>query len=171
MFTNRRYSVPMIYRTLLIAIVLIIASCNQALCEKQFEYANLPDYLQTLNLAKRFCGRNTGIDFAKHDEYKAYEIARTKGAAIKDELQYLLRVATPAGKLYAAILLRKIDREAGDKALVELQSNDERVHYGLWGCKFSIVPTKDVATSLLKRGDSIMRFFDPPADKKEASKE
>lgn len=134
--------------------------------DKELEYSKLPDYLKTLNLATAFNGRNTGIDFSQSVEFKAFVTASKQGASIKDELHYLLRVATPAGKLYSALLLRKLDEEEGDSALEDLLENSEKVRYGLWGCKYSVMPTSEVAAELLNHGDSIVRFFDTSSPSK-----
>lgn len=59
--------------------------------------------------------------------YKAFNEMRKKAPASKNDVDYMFKWATPAGKVYAAIILYKIDKEAGQRALAMLSTSNATV--------------------------------------------
>lgn len=70
-----------------------------------------------LSEATCFDGPWTGLGASKSHVYRAYEECFAISTQIKEELCWLIGHAKPAGRLYAALLLRHIDRQLGTKAL------------------------------------------------------
>ncbi len=58
---------------------------------------------------------------------QAYERIRAAGGATRSELEALVRSATPAGRVYAALLLRGVDPQAGRRAFAALRRDHSPV--------------------------------------------
>ncbi len=69
-------------------------------------------------------------------------------AAHRAELEALCRGPAPAPRVYGAVLLRGIDREAGTRALEALLGSTEQVTY-ISGCTIATYPLGVVARFLL----------------------
>jgi hypothetical protein len=89
----------------------------------------LPDYLERLKNAPKFDDSAVGYAAQRSDTFKAFEMAYLAGSAISEDLEWLLHNGSPAGRLYAAILIVKLDKEAGKKALESLKSDADLVEY------------------------------------------
>jgi len=72
---------------------------------------------------------------------RAYQQALPLAAKHKDELKYITEAGSPAGRIYAAMLLHHADKESGKKALISLsccngtvvyRSGCEIMHEGIW---------------------------------------
>ncbi len=87
----------------------------------------LPTYLETLLHANSFDGPAVGVAAAKSGTYQAFEEAIAQGDQIRPEIEHLLQQGTPAGQLYAALLLLRLDRPVGVQALAQLQSDQVMV--------------------------------------------
>jgi len=76
-----------------------------------------------------------GVGFAATvlPETTAFEVLAAAGPAIRPELEKLLASATPAGKVYAATALQRIDPDAGAAAWRRLADDHSDVSIG-YGC-------------------------------------
>jgi hypothetical protein len=83
----------------------------------------LAAYLETLRTAGGLQGRALGATARPSQLYQAFEQAITAGSKIRPEIEWLLDEATPAGRIYAAMLLVKLDPKAGRQALESMQSD------------------------------------------------
>lgn len=86
-----------------------------------------------LGAAERFEGYAFGGMGQKNENYEAFARAREAGAGERAAVEDILRSGTPAGRLYAALLLREIDEEAGRRALVALQADGAELEAS-WDC-------------------------------------
>jgi hypothetical protein len=84
-------------------------------------------YMETLLQANSFDGPAVGFAGTRSETYQAFEEAIAQGNQIRPEIESLLQQGTPAGQLYAALLLLRLDRQAGVQALVQLQSDQVMV--------------------------------------------
>jgi hypothetical protein len=88
---------------------------------------SLPTYLETLRQASSFDSSAVGIAGTKSETYRAFEQAIAQGNQIRPEIEYLLQQGTPAGQLYAALLLLRLDPPFGEQALAQLRSDQVMV--------------------------------------------
>lgn len=65
----------------------------------------------------------------KSDLRKAFEEAAKAGAGIKSEVVWLTHNASPAGRLYAVSLLKKLDPQTAKSTLEEFKQDRENVSY------------------------------------------
>ncbi|HEY0078956.1 MAG TPA: hypothetical protein VGB73_09950 [Pyrinomonadaceae bacterium] len=86
-----------------------------------------------LRAAERFEGYAFGGMGQKNENYEAFALARQAGAGERAAVEEILQNAAPAGRLYAALLLREIDEEAGRRALVALQHDTSELEAS-WDC-------------------------------------
>jgi hypothetical protein len=116
--------------------------------ERQKEQEKLPEHLLLLTQAKVLNSSAIGAAAVRTELYKAFERAAVDGDSIRPQLETMVQSATPAGRIYAAILLRKIDRLAGETALKQLQSDQASVTY--WsGCMGENYKVGELATKIL----------------------
>ncbi len=71
------------------------------------------------------------------------------GKLASDHIDRLLKEASPAGKLYAAILLKQLDRNKADQALASMESSKEAVFY-FKGCAKSQTSLGELAKRIIK---------------------
>lgn len=114
----------------------------------QFEH-NLPDYLETIKKAETLDDSAVGYAAKKTKTFEAFEKALGAGSSIKAETEWLLNNSTPAGRLYAAILLNEIDSEAGHNAFKKLLTDKAVVKY-CTGSLFSDMTVSELAKELLE---------------------
>ena len=86
-----------------------------------------------LREAEQFEGYAFGGMGQKNDNYEAFARAREAGAGERAAVEDILRSAKPAGRLYAALLLREIEEEAGRRALIALQADAAELEAS-WDC-------------------------------------
>jgi hypothetical protein len=79
--------------------------------------------LETLRTAGGLQGRALGFAARPSRLYQAFEQAAQSGKAIRPTLERLLGEATPAGRIYVAMLLIEIDPQAGRQALEQMRSD------------------------------------------------
>ncbi|CAN1211656.1 hypothetical protein TUMEXPCC7403_15740 [Tumidithrix helvetica PCC 7403] len=131
------------------------AKIQTALLEHRKEQEKLPEYLVILSQAGTLDSSAVGIAAIRSNTYKAFERALAAGNTIRPQIETLLQQSTPAGRIYAAILLEQLDRSAGDRALRQLQSDHTQVTY-LNGCIGTNYKVSELATKILQ-GDRIVR--------------
>jgi hypothetical protein len=84
---------------------------------------NSPAYLETLWTAVGLQGRALGAAARPSQLYQAFNQALQDGAKNRPNIERLLREGTPAGRIYGAMLLAKIDLKAGRQALEQMRSD------------------------------------------------
>lgn len=95
---------------------------------------HFPPFLKILANADAVVLGPVGVAAACNEECKAYLEAGRQPSTVRKEIEWMVKNATPAGKLYAALLLRRIDKAAGIQALESLKAEKEPVYFGLGGC-------------------------------------
>jgi hypothetical protein len=115
---------------------------------------NLPDYLATLKNAPQFDDSAVGAAAQRSDTFKAFAKAYAAGSALREDLEWLLRHASPAGRLYAALVLGKIDKNAGTKALESLKQDSDTVEYRS-GSLLATRTVGELASDML-RGEAVI---------------
>jgi hypothetical protein len=88
---------------------------------------------ERLRTAERLEGFPTGGVGQTLENYAAFVEARRAGAGARAEVEALLADGTPAGRLYAALLLRELDEEAGRRALEGLRADGSLLE-AMWDC-------------------------------------
>ncbi len=83
----------------------------------------LPPHLATLREATRLEGRALGIAAVPSKIYQAFEQARQPGKISRSDIKRLLDESTPAGRIYTAMLLVKLDPTAGRQLLEDMRSD------------------------------------------------
>lgn len=112
---------------------------------------NLPAPLRALIHATTFDDGVAG-ETGLRQNYKNYSAAVDQIQAIETkDLQYLLTQGSPAGRLYAAVLLKQSNRVGNNESFAKLLSDDADVTY-LSGCKGSNYKVKEIAAAFIKDG-------------------
>lgn len=117
--------------------------------ERKKEQGKMPEYLLILMRASSLDRSAVGRAGIRTETYKAFERASAAGNSIRPQLETMVQSSTPAGRLYAAILLQRIDRTTGEKALKQLQSDQTQVAY-LSGCFVENYKVSELATKILQ---------------------
>lgn len=104
--------------------------------------------LNRLKKATSFDGRATGYAGQKSLSYLSFEACLKEGAKIRTQLEST-KGFSGAGKLYAAELLRRCDKAAGEKALKSLLGDKTSVSYNPGGCSINTASVGKVAEQLL----------------------
>ncbi|HEY9785806.1 MAG TPA: hypothetical protein V6D17_10420, partial [Candidatus Obscuribacterales bacterium] len=105
----------------------LVLSISQSLA--QSSQASLPPYLEVLSKARMIEDTKTIIPTAKSDLRTAFNQAAAAGVGIRTDLKWLTENASPAGKIYAAVLIRRLDWNDGNQALVKLRNDKDMVQY------------------------------------------
>ncbi|MEW6731204.1 MAG: hypothetical protein AB1489_07695 [Acidobacteriota bacterium] len=116
----------------------------------------LPDYLEILGKAEYLDDSAVGYAAKRSETYQAFEKALAAGESIYLDLDWLRQHASPAGRIYAAILINQLNKEDGRKAYQELQKDTAMVDYR----SGSLVESRivgEIAEDLL-RGETIIIF-------------
>jgi hypothetical protein len=109
----------------------------------------LPAYLETLRTAGRIESKFIGLVPKPSKVYQAFEQAMAAGDKIRPEIAQILQSGTPAGKMYAVMLLASFDPEATKQAL-EMIQNDHGVVVEQLGDVMVIRKVSEWATAWLK---------------------
>lgn len=111
----------------------------------------LPSSLKRLMQAASFDDGVPG-EGRRSENYAAYAEASSQVNALEDkDLQYVLGHATPAGRIYAAVLLKESGRFGDNESFAKLLHDDAKVTY-LSGCKGSQYQVKEIADAFIKNG-------------------
>ena len=124
--------------------------------------SDLPDYIQALSSAEHLDDSAVGFTNQRTDTFKAFEQAFAAGTAARPHLDWLLKNGSGAGKIYAAILIDQLDKEAGKQACESLTSDDTAVEYRSSDI-YESRTVGDLATGLLN-GEALIIF--PPSMKR-----
>lgn len=124
---------------------------RQDLTKKSAANKNLPAPLKALMHATTFDDSAAG-ESGQSQNYKNYSAAVGQIQALETkDLQYLLTQGSPAGRLYAAVLLKQSNRVGNNESFAKLLSDDADVTY-LSGCKGSSYKVKEIAAAFIKDG-------------------
>jgi len=145
---------------LAIATIIVCGACAQVsgseakallIASKQTDDNNLAAPLKALMDATTFddgVAAETGL----RTNYKNYAAAVDQIQALETkDLQTLLTRGSPAGRLYAAVLLKQSNRVGNDDSFGKLLNDNADVTY-LSGCKGSNYKVKEIATAFIKDG-------------------
>ncbi|MBW4577481.1 MAG: hypothetical protein KME08_19790 [Aphanothece sp. CMT-3BRIN-NPC111] len=155
----------MIYRALLllaiplswlvmVPVLALPSQDSQLLSSPVSNRHNLPSYLQVLRNAHTLDDAAIGFAAARSQTYQAFEQALKAGSSIRSELDELLQQGSGSGRIYAAILIERLDKEAGRTALSLLQTDPEVVEHRS-GCLTTNHTVGELATNLL-RGQTVV---------------
>lgn len=122
-----------------------------------------PAYIKTLSSAIQLDDSAVGFANQKTATFKAFAEAYLAGASVRTELDWLLTHGSGAGKIYAAILIETLDKEAGKKAYEALKDDKTPINYRS-GSLIEERTVGDLANGLLN-GEQVIIF--PPSLKRE----
>lgn len=134
-----------------IAILVIATSLSLTLSKAQATEAPAGNCLQILETAKSLDSRAVGYSGEKTKVFLAYENAARQGSKIRTKLDWLLEHASPAGRLYSALLIRRLDAKAGRAALCKL-TKDNSIVTEKSGCLSGDTTVSRRASRLLGNG-------------------
>ncbi|MBK9204963.1 MAG: hypothetical protein IPL73_21525 [Candidatus Obscuribacter sp.] len=121
------------------------------LASKSTDKDSLPPPLKALMHATTFDDSAAG-ESGQSQNYKNYSAAVGQIQALETkDLQNLLTQGSPAGRLYAAVLLKQSNRVGNNESFAKLLSDDADVTY-LSGCKGSSYKVKEIAAAFIKDG-------------------
>lgn len=124
--------------------------------------SDFPDYIQALSVATHLDDSAVGFTNQRTDTFNAFEKAFSAGESARPHLDWLIKNASGAGKIYAAILIEQLDKEAGKQAYKSLKADQEVVEYRSSDL-FETRTVGDLATGLLN-GEAVIVF--PPSMKR-----
>ncbi|MBA3992766.1 MAG: hypothetical protein C0469_04505 [Cyanobacteria bacterium DS2.3.42] len=89
----------------------------------------LPVFLETLKNAKQIEDSRLPINAPKSELRKAFEQAVKAGPGVKTDVIWMTHNASPAGRLYAVSLLKKLDPPTAKSTLEEFKQDKDNVSY------------------------------------------
>jgi hypothetical protein len=111
----------------------------------------LPPHLVTLQEATRLEGRALGIAGISSKIYQAFEQA---GKMTRSEIDRLRHESTPSGRIYATMLLAKLDLKAGRQLLEQMRS-DQTPLTEASGCEISRTTVGAAVDDILQGRSSV----------------
>jgi hypothetical protein len=118
------------------------------------ETAALPSHLETVSEATRLEGRAMGVAAVPSKIYRAFEQALQPGKTSRSDVKRLLHESTPAGRIYTAMLLVKLDPQAGRQLLEQMRS-DQTALIEASGCEISQTTIGAAVEDILKGRSSV----------------
>lgn len=119
--------------------------------ENQKTERKLPTLLKALSSATTFDDSTSG-ESEVSTNFKNYVAASDQIQALEtSDLQYLLNHASPAGRLYAAVLLKQSGRVGDNESFAKLSNDNASVVYR-GGCIGMPYKVKDIANCFIKDG-------------------
>lgn len=110
-----------------------------------------PIYVKELLNARQFADQ-VGGEGGRHKEYLVFQAAQRHGRSLQPvDLKMLSDKASPAGRLYAAVLLLSSGGGNRDKVFASLIGDNAQVSYTS-GCKSVEVTVADIARQLREKG-------------------
>lgn len=139
------------FRLVAVAILAVLLFAGTVCRADDSSKKNLPAYLKKLLHATTFDDQVRG-EGGLSANYAAYCEAREKIVAIEvADLEWLRARASPAGRLYAAVLMKESGKISDEEAFGKLLKDTARVQY-LSGCKGMETTVKEVAAQFMKEG-------------------
>ncbi len=102
---------------------------NQPAPSTEEAAVKLPAFLETLKNAKQIEDSRVPVNAQKSDLRKAFEQAAKAGVGVKSDVIWLTHNASPAGRLYAVSLLKRLDPQFARSTLEEFKQDRENVSY------------------------------------------
>jgi hypothetical protein len=102
---------------------------NQQAPSTEEAAVKLPAFLETLKNAKQIEDSRVPVNAQKSDLRKAFEEAAKAGVGVKSDVIWLTHNASPAGRLYAVSLLKRLDPQSAKSTLEEFKQDRENVSY------------------------------------------
>jgi hypothetical protein len=87
----------------------------------------LPAYLETLRTTKYWDNKFVGPDYKPSKVFEAFQQASKAGEKIRPEIEQIIQSGTPAGKMYAVVILANFDPEAAKQVLEKMRNDDSVV--------------------------------------------
>jgi len=115
--------------------------------------------IETLKGAKSVDEAKVGYAGRRTEAFSAYAKLHAMGGLIGPEIQGLLSSGSPAGKVYAAMLLKHISKQAGQAALEKLSRDTSKTSYAS-GCEIEDVTVGELAKRILL-GDILLKLPEP----------
>lgn len=131
----------------------IMPSTNASEHSKMNTSKNWQDHYTQIKTAKRFDDSVIGEAIDQSANFKAYKGLKESDISVS-KLEKLLQSATPAGKLYAAVLISDKSHERGLEAYKKLLTDNSDVDYKS-GCKVCSFKVSEIAKSLMDTGKFI----------------
>lgn len=148
----------------LIALLLTISTAGQATMAEG-EHCGATQITdrdrQDLLKAKIFAHGDLGESRQADPGWAAFQKYLKFGASARGELKTIVQTGTPAGKLYAVILLKQFDSEGAIKILKRMKEDKTAVEY-FRGCKGYSTTVEQLATKILA-GDEIVKMKEDQA--------
>ena len=141
----------------LFAAVFIVTSCYDFFSvaqtnEDALKKENLPACLKDLMNASSFDDGQRGESPQVTPNYKAYQEASSQISGIETaDLNLMMDRGTPAGKLYAAVLLKESGRVGNNLSFERLVNDHSKVRYQS-GCKVFESEVSEIAKSFIENG-------------------
>jgi hypothetical protein len=135
---------------LCIALLMLVFAAGAFIIVSAKDEPVLPDCLQTLLKAKTWNDgvRGEGPEISKN--FLAYSDAVAILSKLRTEdLEYVLKSGTPAGRIYAAMLLKQSGRD--NQSFQKLLADKSTVDY-VSGCKAMSAAVQDIARSFIDKG-------------------
>lgn len=164
----------------LFAVVFIVTSCYDFFSvaqsnEDSLKKENLPACLRQLINASSFDDSQRGENPEVTSNYKAYQEASAMISGLETaDLNLIMDRGSPAGKLYAAVLLKQSGRVGNNLSFERLVNDHSKVRYQS-GCAVIETEVSEVAKSFIANNKYLnfqMSMFcklkapvDPPGDK------
>jgi hypothetical protein len=115
---------------------------------------SLAAHLETLREATRLEGRALGVAGVPSQVYQGFEQAQQPGKTSRSDVDRLLQESTPAGRIYATMLLVKLDPKAGRKLLEQMRS-DQTALTEASGCEISQTSVGAAVEDILQGRSSV----------------
>lgn len=145
-------STTSIFRLLAVVVSIVIAQLlGHALASDDSAAKGLPECLKKLHHATSFDDQVAG-ESGPRPNFLAYAQAREKIAGIEiADLEWLQARASPAGRLYSALLMKESGKVSDEQAFGRLLKDGAKVEY-FSGCKGMETTVGEVADRFLKEG-------------------
>ena len=120
--------------------------------EDQLKNYNMPEALRKIKVATSFDDSVVGEAASRSDNYKAYAEAvdQIQGLTV-DDLNNVLESGTPAGKIYAAVLLHQSSKVGHNLSFDKLLNDKSAVAYKS-GCKVMNTTVGEIAKTFVDTG-------------------
>ena len=145
---------PKIIKTYIAALLNTIIFCTFIWCPatvaQEMTAASLPSYLEPLLKASSVTGRFGGLGVPAKD-YPLFEKALNDKSLKQSSLKKAMKSATPAGKLYVAMIMLKHYPKEAETALKTLADNSKQVQIQE-GCIVQEYSLSKAAKELLTKG-------------------
>ena len=128
------------------------AAAETANKSKNSKDKSMNSALKELSKVKCLCTEATGEGGEMPREYQLYLKVAAMGPEAKPDLLKIAKTGTPAGRIYAAVLLYAVDHKLGLKSLKAMENCKDTMDFRS-GCKGSTVTLGEAASKLHESGN------------------